>query len=161
MAASFLNPTSQRVRATPSWYGPVLPRVTNRGAPLALVNPFAVRDPKTPGPIFPAAPSFNTAIISALNMLFGTRPGERLFLPAYGLNMEALLFEALDDTLTADAQTMLRSAVQAYVPQVQVLTIQVNKSANNNAVSFSLSMQVLGSTPNDVLTYSTPSIPTA
>jgi phage baseplate assembly protein W len=161
MASSFLNPTSSRVRTVPPWYGPVLPRVTNRGASIALVNPFATTDPKKPGPIFPAAASYNAAIISALSMLFGTRPGERLFLPLYGLNMEALVYEALDDQMTADAQAAIKSAVESYIPQVLVLQVAVNKDANNNAVAFVLTMQKRGGSPNDLLTYSTPSTPSA
>jgi phage baseplate assembly protein W len=161
MAASFLNPTSQRVRVVPSWYGPVLPRVTNRGAPLALVNPFATSNPQTPGPIFPSSVSYRASIISALNMLFGTRPGERIYLPQYGLNMEALVYEALDDQMVADAQASIKSAVDRFVPQVLVVQVTVNKDANNNAVSFSLTMQIRGQPPNDLLTYSTPSTPSA
>src|SRR4029077_11460746 len=128
----FLNPTSQRVRTTPPWYGPVLPRVTNRRAPLALVNPFATSDPKTPGPIFPAAPSYHASIISSLNMLFGTRPGERLFLPDYGLNMEALVYEALDEQMTIDAQTTIRSAVERFEPRVAVVGVQINRGTPPN-----------------------------
>jgi phage baseplate assembly protein W len=161
MASSFLNPTSQRVRTVPSWYGPVLPRVTNRGAPIALVNPFATSNPKTPGPIFPSASSYRASITSALNMLFGTRPGERIYLPQYGLNMEALVYEALDDQMTADAQNAIKAAVESYIPQVSVVQVQVNKDANNNQVSFVLSLSVVGSPPNDLLTYSTPSTPAA
>lgn len=160
-ASSFLNPTSSRVRTVPAWYGPVLPRVTNKGASIALVNPFATTNPQTPGPIFPSAGSYHASIISALNMLFGTRPGERIYLPQYGLNMEALVYEALDDQMTADAQAAIKSAVGTYVPQVQVIQVQVNKDANNNQVAFLLTMQVRGSAPNDLLTYSTPSTPSA
>ena len=159
--SSFLNPTSQRVRTVPSWYGPVLPRVTNRGAPLALVNPFAVSNPKTPGPVFPAAASYRASIISALTMLFGTRPGERIWLPQYGLNMEVLVYEALDAQMVADAQNAIKTAVGTYIPQVQVVSVQVNTNANNNQVSFALTMSIVGSPPNDLLTYSTPSTPTA
>ena len=159
--ATFFNPTSQRVRTLPAWYGPVLPRVTNRGAPLTLVSPFATSDPQVSGPIFPSAASYRESILSALNMLFGTLPGERLFLPLYGLNMEALVFEALDPQMFADAQTVIRSAIERYVPAVQVVSIGVSKDPQSNAVSFVISLRVRGSTPNDILTYSTPSTPSA
>lgn len=161
MASSFLNPTSQRVRTVPVWYGPVLPKVTNRGAPLTLVNPFATSDPQKPGPIFSAASSYRDSLTSALNMLFGTRPGERLFLPDYGLNMEVLVFDPLDVQMTSDAQAAIRMAVERYIPQVQVVQVQANKDANNNQVFFVITMRVRGSTPNDLLTYSTPSTPAA
>src|ERR1700739_3615126 len=155
--ATFLNPTSSRVRTVPAWYGPVLPRVKKRGAPLALVNSLATSNPKTPGPIFPAASSYRASIVSSLNMLFGTRPGERLFLPDYGLNMEALVYEVLDDQMGADAQAGIRAAIGSYETRVQVVQIQVNKDADTNQVAFVITMQVLGNPPNDLLTYSTPS----
>src|SRR5258707_5848118 len=122
-SSSFFNPTSSRVRTTPPWYGPVLTRVTNRGAPLALVNPFATSDPQRPGPIFPAASSRYASIISSLDMLFGTRPGERLFLIDYGLNMEALVYEALDSQMLADAQAAIKAAVGRFENPGRVLPI--------------------------------------
>src|SRR5690348_1105209 len=99
----------------------MLPNVTKRGAPLTLVNPFATSNPQLPGPIFPSTPSYNAAIVSSLNMLFGTRPGERLFLPTYGLNLEALIFEALDEQMVTDAQNTIRAAIQRFEPRVQVV----------------------------------------
>jgi len=159
--ATFFNPTSQRVRTVPPWYGPMLPPVLNRGAPLALVNPFATSDPQEPGPVFPPATSYHASIISSLNMLFGTLPGERLFLPLYGLNLEALVFETLDVHLTSDAQLTIRLAIQRFEPRVNVVDIAVNKDSTTNAVSFVITMQIRGSTPNDLLTYSTPSTPSA
>jgi phage baseplate assembly protein W len=94
-------------------------------------------------------------------MLFGTRPGERIWLPQYGLNMEVLVYEALDAQMVADAQNAIKTAVGTYIPQVQVVSVQVNTNANNNSVSFALTMSIVGSPPNDLLTYSTPSTPTA
>jgi hypothetical protein len=94
-------------------------------------------------------------------MLFGTRPGERLFLPLYGLNLEALVYEALDPQLISGAQTTIRTAVGQFEPRVQILDIQVNKDPESNQVFFVITMQVRGSTPNDLLTYSTPSTPSA
>jgi phage baseplate assembly protein W len=159
--ATFFNPTSQRVRTVPSWFGPVLPVVTNRGAPLALVNPFATSDPQTPGPVFPSAASYRLSIISSLNMLFGTLPGERLFLPSYGLNMEAQVFESSDEHLISDAQTAIRSAIERFETRVLIVDMVANKDVNTNAVSFLITMRIRGSTPNDLLTYSTPSTPRA
>jgi phage baseplate assembly protein W len=92
-------------------------------------------------------------------MLFGTRPGERIYLPQYGLNMEALVYEPLDETMIADAQTAIKTSVESYIPTVLVVQVQVNQDNNNNQVSFAITMQVRGSTPNDLLTYSTPSTP--
>jgi len=157
--ATFFNPTTQRIRTVPPWYGPMLPPVINRGAPLSLVNAFVTSDPQMPGPVFPSASSYRASIISSLDMLFGTLPGERLFLPAYGLNMEALVFEALDVQLTSDAQLTIRTAIQTFEPRVQIVDIAVNKDPQNNTVSFVITLQIRGSTPNDLLTYSTSSTP--
>jgi phage baseplate assembly protein W len=159
--ATFFNPTSQRVRTVPSWFGPVLPVVTNRGTPLALVNPFATSDPQAPGPVFPSAASYRLSITSSLNMLFATLPGERLFLPTYGLNMEAQVFEASDEHLISDAQAAIRSAIERFETRVSIVDIVANKDVSKNAVSFLITMQIRGSTPNDLLTYSTPSTPRA
>jgi phage baseplate assembly protein W len=161
MATSFRNPTTSRKTTVPSWFGPVLSKNTYFGAPLALVDPNVTVPIARPGPIFPSPMTYREALTSSINMLFGTRPGERLWLPGYGLNMDALVFEVLDSKTTASAQTAIRSAIESYEPRVAVVGVSINSDENNNQVYLSVTLQILGSTPDDIFTYSTSYTPPA
>jgi phage baseplate assembly protein W len=161
MTAAFRNPTTSRQQTVPAWFGPILSKNTYLGAPLALVDPNVAVPVSRPGPIFPSPMTYREALTSAVNNLFGTRPGERLWIPGYGLNMDTLVFEVLDSKTSETAQSTIRSAIEQYIPQVIVQGVNVNSDANNNAVSFSVVLQIRGSTPDDIFTYSASYTPSA
>jgi phage baseplate assembly protein W len=152
---AFLSPTTSRTRTVPTWYGPVLTVNTNFGLPVTLLNPNATSNPQTSGPIFPSSLTYRAAINSSLDMLFGTRPGERIYLSDYGSNLDAYVFEQLDAQLTAAAQAEISKAIQTYEPRISITGISVNKDQNNNQVFFTINYVLLGSPPNDILSYTT------
>lgn len=157
---SFINPTAFRNRLNPAWLGPTLPQSTNRGNSLALVDPSATVNIQASGPIFPSPASYRAALLSSIRMIFGTRPGERLFLPDFGLNMDALIFETADTQTTTAAESAIRSAIEKFEPRVSLIRVDTQLTPNTNAIIFTVTMQVRGSTPDDVLSYSTSSSPT-
>jgi phage baseplate assembly protein W len=79
----------------------------------------------------------------------------------YGLNMDALVFEVLDSATTATAQQAIRSAIEQYEPRVAVQSVSVAPLPNNNQVIFEAVLRILGSTPNDIFTYSASYTPPA
>lgn len=158
---AFRNPTTSRQQRVPAWYGPILSRNTYLGQPLALVDPNVTPPLSRPGPIFPSPSSYREALTSAINLLFGTRPGERLWLPTYGLNMDALVFEVLDEKTTATAQQAIRSAIEQWEPRVAVESVYVGPLPNSNQVAFQVVLRIIGGTPDDIFTYSAAYTPPA
>jgi phage baseplate assembly protein W len=148
------NPTTSRQQRVPAWYGPILSRNTYLGQPLALVDPNVTPPISRPGPIFPSPMTYREALTSSINMLFGTRPGERLWLPTYGLNMDALVFEVLDSKTTATAQQTIRSVIEAWEPRVAVDAVNIGPLPNSNQFIIQIVFRILGSTPDDIFTYS-------
>lgn len=175
---AFRNPTTSRQAVTPSWYGPILSKNTKLGQPLAAFSPTAQRNIATPGPIFPSPLSYQAVIISSLNMLFGTRPGERLWNPSYGLNLDRMVFEPLDGQTMQESQSQIQNAISSWEPRVSVLQVLINQSPSQQQISqgqvalvannttdlnvdndqVSLSVQIVlqlkGAPPDDVWTYS-------
>jgi phage baseplate assembly protein W len=149
----FLNPTSSRTRTVPGWFGPVLPQSPKQGTPITVYDPNAVSDIQQPGAVFPSSSSYKAALLSDLQMLLSTRPGERIFLPRYGLNLEAYIFEMQDESLQSQIQGQLKTQIESFLP-VTVTNIDITTDPTGNQVNFSVVMQIRGSTPNDVLTYS-------
>jgi phage baseplate assembly protein W len=155
---AFRNPTTSRSPVTPTWYGPILSKNTYLGNPLTEINPNAKPDITTPAPIFPSPISYQAVITSSINMLFGTRPGERLWNPTYGLNMDALVFESLDVEMTQSAELAIRNAITQWEPRVNVLQVSVITNQDNNQVFFKLVLQLAGAPPDDIWTYSVSAI---
>jgi phage baseplate assembly protein W len=63
------------------------------------------------------------AIRQALLLLISTRPGERVMRPAYGCDLERLIFSPNDDTTAGLAMHYVRQAVERWEPRVEILGV--------------------------------------
>ena len=64
-------------------------------------------------------------IEESLRILCSTAPGERLFEPAFGLDLRAALFEALDTTDRSDLEDRARVAIALYEPRIELLALEI------------------------------------
>lgn len=55
-----------------------------------------------------------------------TSPGERVFLPNFGIDLRSYVFEQLDDTLIVDLQTKIANQIRLYIPNGELLSINVS-----------------------------------
>ena len=69
-----------------------------------------------------------TDIHQSLLILFGTRPGERLLHPDYGLDMSVLLFEPLTTTLGTLLRDRITTALLIHEPRIRVLDLAIDDS---------------------------------
>lgn len=60
------------------------------------------------------------AVYQALIILFNTRPGEILFFPEYGIDLEEELFELIDNTTASLIYNKVFIAVQTFEPRVLI-----------------------------------------
>lgn len=67
-------------------------------------------------------------ILQSLHILFGTKPGERLLQPDYGVDLGALLFEPLSTTLRTLVTDRVRLAILRHEPRIQLLQLTVDDS---------------------------------
>lgn len=68
-------------------------------------------------------------IHDSLIILFGTALGERFLRPFYGLDMHGLLFEPMTTTMKTELEDRLRTAILIYEPRIDLLTLQLDASA--------------------------------
>ena len=59
-------------------------------------------------------------ILQALDNLFNTIPGERLFLPTYGVDLEQYLFELMTESTAFAILSEITNAVNKWEPRVRV-----------------------------------------
>jgi phage baseplate assembly protein W len=76
-------------------------------------------------------------IKSDILILLLTNPGERIFLPSFGVPLRSLLFDPNDGTLSLKAQAMIASAISQWEPRVAVEQIQTIIQPDAQSISSS------------------------
>ncbi|MEM6801916.1 MAG: GPW/gp25 family protein [Bacteroidota bacterium] len=66
-------------------------------------------------------------IEQSLEILLGTRPGERELLPNFGCNLDVMLFEPLTTTLITEVSDIIRTAILYHEPRIDVSKININQ----------------------------------
>ena len=67
-------------------------------------------------------------IVSSLEILLGTAPGERTMQPFYGCNLEELLFETLDTRMKTLMADKVESAILYHEPRVALESVNLDDS---------------------------------
>ena len=67
-------------------------------------------------------------IHESLQILFGTRPGERVLQSSFGLDLSPLLFEPLSTTLRTLLEDRITTALLIHEPRIRVLALVVDDS---------------------------------
>lgn len=65
-------------------------------------------------------------IVSSLEILLSTRPGERVMQPDYGCNLDVLLFEPLTTTLVSEVKDIIETAIMYYEPRITLENIDIS-----------------------------------
>lgn len=58
------------------------------------------------------------SVYLALNNLFFTRKGERIFLPEYGSELDSIIFELIDEVTSIEIYRLLIEAIERWEPRV-------------------------------------------
>jgi phage baseplate assembly protein W len=66
-------------------------------------------------------------IVSSLEVLLSTAPGERVMLPQYGCNLDELLFENLNTRMKTLMADKVESAILYHEPRVELENVSLNE----------------------------------
>ncbi|GEP92148.1 hypothetical protein SAMN05660909_02047 [Chitinophaga terrae (ex Kim and Jung 2007)] len=66
-------------------------------------------------------------IRQSLQILLGTRQGERVMQPRYGCNLDVLLFEPLTTSMLAYVKDLIQTAILYYEPRIELNTIKITQ----------------------------------
>lgn len=86
---------------------------------------------------------------SVVNIL-STNRGERPFLPYFGANIRAYLFENFDNVTANLVEDEIRTALANYEPRVRVTNVEVNARPDNNSLRITLEFDIVS--PREVST---------
>lgn len=86
--------------------------------------------------VFPEAKTIVEDIASCLQVVFGTRQGERLFHPEFGGDLAPFAFEMADSLTLAIAEDMIREQIQTHIPHATLL--RVTSAIDGDRLSWNL-----------------------
>jgi phage baseplate assembly protein W len=93
------------------------------------------------------------AVKQAVKNLLLTNFFEKPFLPFYGGNIRALLFELADGGTDAEIESNIRNAIERYEPRALIRNINVNSQPEANSIRVTVEFQIVNS--NEIVTFST------
>lgn len=67
-------------------------------------------------------------IEQSLEILLGTRKGERVLLPDYGCNLDEMVFEAFNESVKTYLADMVKSAILYHEPRIEPLDVVIDDS---------------------------------
>ena len=82
------------------------------------------------------------AIRNSLVNLFNTRPGQRILLPRYGVNLDGYLFEQVSKTAAEILGDTLLNAIQTWETRVTVKKIKVIAEPDNHQYSLIIIVEI-------------------
>lgn len=65
-------------------------------------------------------------VMQSLQILLGTRPGERVMQPRFGCNLDIMLFEPITTTLIAFVKELIQNAILYFESRIELDSININ-----------------------------------
>ena len=73
-------------------------------------------------------------IESSLDILLRTKLGERIMVPAYGCNLEELLFKPLNLTLKTFVKDLIETAILYHEPRIDPVSVSIDPAGNEEGL---------------------------
>ena len=86
------------------------------------------------------------AVIQAVKNLIQTNHFEKPFLPFFGGNIRALLFELAEDDIEEDIEEQVTEAIQRFEPRAVVREIRAKSDPDRNSLDVYIEFQVINTT---------------
>ena len=65
-------------------------------------------------------------VVQSLQILLGTRPGERVMQPGFGCNLDIMLFEPITTTLIAFVKELITTSILYHEPRIELDSVNIN-----------------------------------
>lgn len=105
---------------------------------------------KGPSPIYYLNGSYGAGIVepakyvdllrAALERILGTRQGERVMQPEFGMNLHTLLFDPLDKTFLQDVRLYIINGLMKQEPRLTLKNLDFEPDEDNQTLNVSLTM---------------------
>lgn len=86
------------------------------------------------------------AVLRSIRNLLSTRPYERLFNPAIGSNIDAILFEMVSPTTASILEKEITNTIQNYEPRAILSSVAVIPNTDNLAYNVTITFYLVNAT---------------
>lgn len=93
------------------------------------------------------------AVKQAVKNLLLTNAFEKPFQPTFGGNLNALLFELVDDESSHEIENVVKETITRFEPRAKVISVVANVEPDYNAVAVTVTFQVVNT--EEVVTFET------
>jgi len=93
------------------------------------------------------------AVKQAVKNLLLTNAFEKPFQPTFGGNLNALLFELVDDESSHEIENVVEETITRFEPRAKVISVVANVEPDYNAVAVTVTFQVVNT--EEVVTFET------
>ena len=83
-----------------------------------------------------------------------TNPGEKISDPDFGVGIKSYLFENFSNQTVQNLNSRLRRQINVYAPHVDILSIQITPTEDDNELSFKISYYIPVINKSDILSFS-------
>lgn len=84
------------------------------------------------------------AVMTSIDNILRTSPGERVMLPQFGCSIRSMLFENMNSALLTHLSRQIKSSIELWDNRVEVLEVGVLQEPDNNMVSVKVSFTIAG-----------------
>lgn len=91
------------------------------------------------------------SVKNSLRNILKTNHYERIYNPLFGANINAMLFELLDDSTNEVVKSMVISAISNFEPRVKVIDIVVSALVDTNTLTLTIVYAVLNNPDPQIL----------
>lgn len=84
------------------------------------------------------------AVISSIDNILRTRPGERVMLPQFGAGMSDLVFEPTDPDIYDEIEDRLKRSITTWDDRVSIDSVSFQVEADKNTVTVKMSFAIRG-----------------
>lgn len=84
------------------------------------------------------------AVVSSIDNILRTFPGERVMLPTFGSDIGNILFANIDDMLADQISDEIKIAINTWDPRVQVIAVDITPNPDYHFLSVKVSFKILG-----------------
>ena len=92
-------------------------------------------------------------IQSSLQVLLGTRLGERVMQPLFGCNLDAMIFELLDATLKTEMRNLIQNAILYFEPRINVDKIDLESADTDGLILITVNYTIRSTNTRGNLVY--------
>jgi phage baseplate assembly protein W len=84
------------------------------------------------------------SVITSIDNILRTSPGERVMLPEFGCGLKSMMFEGMNKALMTFLSREIKSSIERWDDRAVVIEVQFSSNPDHNEISITISFGIIG-----------------